>query len=53
MIKRIEIITIPIFDLIEHDASGKLGLKSLEPKQKLEKHKRIKDKEKVYLWTYL
>ena len=39
MIKRIEIITIPIFDLIEHDASGKLGLKSLEPKQKLEKHK--------------
>jgi hypothetical protein len=37
--KIIETMNIPIFDLIEHFLSGKLGLNSPEPKQKLEKHK--------------
>ena len=39
IIKIIETINIPMFDLIEHFLSGKLGLDSAEPKQKLEKHK--------------
>jgi hypothetical protein len=35
----IDIKNIPIFEPTEHLLSGKLGLYSAEPKQKLEKHK--------------
>jgi hypothetical protein len=44
IIQIIEIINIPIFDFTEHFSSGKFGLYSLEPKQKLEK-----DKSKIIL----
>ena len=39
IMNNIDIKNIPIFEPTEHLLSGKLGLYSAEPKQKLEKHK--------------